>query len=165
MSFNRLYNDIHNGLKRNIYSRKNKLNVTISRFSELSNIYFKDLSRNEDFVFKVRENNKTELISILRGYYTLWLTIDFNTIKIHKKFPETVILLQEVNKTNHKHVPKIFKKNTKMYLANNNYSICNYLKGIPLWDKMQNNIPSQTTTISCQINYPFLKPLFSKQER
>ena len=61
---------------------------------------------------QLKKNNKTELISILRGYYTLWLTIDFNTIKIHKKFPETFILLQEVNKTNHKHVPKIFKKNT-----------------------------------------------------
>ena len=52
-----------------------------------------------------------------------------------------------------------------MYLANNNYNMCNYLKGIPLWDKMQNNIPSQTISKSCQINYPFLKPIFSKQIR
>ena len=48
MSFQEFLNCINNGLKRNIKSRRLKLNVTIKEFDKLTKKYFANLNKEDD---------------------------------------------------------------------------------------------------------------------
>ena len=152
MSLEKLRSDSQNGLKRKIYSRKNKIKITPERFSELSLRYFKTINSEESFIINIQEGDREDLIYILRCYYRLWITID-----------ATFIITKVVDKKNHPHTPKEFKTDTIMYLRSNSYGTCNYLNGIPLWDETHNKnlrIPAK----SCQINYDHIIPLLNSNE-
>ena len=59
MSFQEFSNCINNGLKRNIKSRRLKLNVTIKEFDKLSKKYFTSLNKDDaSFNFIVEEEEK-----------------------------------------------------------------------------------------------------------
>lgn len=153
MSLNKLKKDITNGIKRPIKSRRHSIAISSEEFKSLSNIYFKNLDENQNFELKVDENDFEKIVFMLRWYYNLWVEIDHYSIKIFKDFPSVFILKDEVNKLNHPHTPESFKKNTKMYFTSNNYSTCNWMKGIPLWKNKDGDIVP-----GCQINYAFIEP-------
>ena len=67
MSFQEFLNCINNGLKRNIKSRRLKLNVTIKEFDKLAKKYFTNLNKEDNsFDFTVEEDDKNDVLFILR---------------------------------------------------------------------------------------------------
>ncbi len=153
MNLKKIKEDIIIGIKRPIKSRKHNISVSQEEFKKFSKVYFKNLDENQNFQIKVNKKDFEKIVFILRWYYNLWIQIDNYYINIFKDFPSVFILKDEVNKLNHPHTPEIFKKNTKMYFTSNNYSTCNWMKGIPLWKNKNGNIVP-----GCQINYSFIKP-------
>ena len=153
MSLKKLKKDINYGIKHPIKSRRHNIVISENEFKSLSNIYFKKLDANQNFELKVEENNFEKVVFLLRWYYNLWIEIDDYSIKIFKDFQNVFILKDEVNKLNHPHIPENFSKNTKMYFTSDNYSTCNWMKGIPLWKNKDGDIVQ-----GCQINYTFIEP-------
>ena len=156
MSFNKFNEDVSNGISRPIKSRKHGILISKTDFIFFSNKYFKNLNKSENFKFTVDKKHIHQIIFMLRCFYNLWIEVENYSIKIFKDFPLTFIITKEVNKLNHPHIPENFNKNTVMYFSKSKYSVCNWLKGIPLW-KDQNDIDGIIP--SCQINYSFIKPL------
>ena len=74
----------------------------------------------------------------------------------NKGSPKEFEIISEVNKLNHPHTPKTFKKGTKMYFNSSSYSSSNWLNGIPLWDKKDEEV-GHGLKPSCQVNYNSIK--------
>ena len=155
MTFNNLIKDVNLGLKRKIYSRRDKITVTVEEFDALVKKYFKGIKDNHNFKFNFQYRDKNILVFILRWYYHLWIKIDDNSIEIFHSFPKKFEIVEEVNKSNHFHTPKTFKKSTIMYFNSSAYSSCNWLMGIPLWDNPDEELALGLKP-SCQINYSYI---------
>mgnify|MGYP001261718542 CR=1 FL=1 len=155
MSLKKIKKDIIIGIKRPIRSRRHNINISPEEFKRFSKVYFKNLDENQNFQIKANKKDFEKIVFILRWYYNLWIQIDNYCIRIFKDFPSVFILKDEINKLNHPHTSEIFIKNTKMYFTSDNYSTCNWMKGIPLWTE-KNGIFNQ----GCQINYEFIEPYF-----
>ena len=115
MIFNNLIKDVNQGLKRKIYSRRDKITVTVKEFEALAKKYFKGIKDNHNFKFNYQLSDKDILVFVLRWYYHLWIKIDDNSIEILHSFPKKFKIVKEVNKSNHFHTPKTFKTGTIMY--------------------------------------------------
>ena len=155
MTFNNLIKDVNLGLKRKIYSRRDKITVTVEEFDALVKKYFKEIKGNHNFKFNFQLRDKEILVFVLRWYYHLWIKIDDNSIEIFHSFPKKFEIVEEVNKSNHFHTPKTFKKGTIMYFNSSAYSSCNWLMGIPLWDNPDEELALGLKP-SCQINYSYI---------
>jgi len=156
MSFIRLIKDSKEGLKRKISSRREKIIVPIEEFNKLSKKYFNKIKEEENFIFEFDEKDKETLLFVLRWYYNLWIDIKENSIEVYSYFPKEFEIVSEVNKLNHPHTPKTFKKGTKMFFNSLVYSSCNWLNGIPLWDIKDEEV-GEILNPSCQINYNYIK--------
>ena len=156
MNFNRLVTDSKEGLKRNISSRRENISITIEEFSFISRKYFNNIKKQTNLVIEQNEKDKEKLIFILRWYYNLWIDINKDNIEVYSFFPKGFEIISEVNKLNHPHTKKTFKRGTKMYFNNSGYSSCNWLKGIPLWDNKDEEV-IEGLKPSCQINYQYVK--------
>ena len=156
MNFNRLVTDSKEGLKRNISSRRENISITIEEFGFISRKYFQNIKKQTNLIIEPEEKDKKKLIFILRWYYQLWIEIKQDFIEIYSVFHNEFQIVSEVNKLNHPHTTKTFKRGTKMYFNNSGYSSCNWLKGIPLWDNKDEEVVEGLKP-SCQINYDFIK--------
>ena len=153
----RLFNDVSNGLLRDIYIRKNSFRISISEFDLISNKYFKILNPEQNFIFNVEKNDLEKMIVLLRVYYNYWIDLNDYSVEIYKTFPTKFIITKEVNFQNHLHIPRIFVLNEIMLKSNNNYSICNWQRGIPLMAELDKK--NGIDYYSCQINYSYIKPI------
>lgn len=158
MSFIRLFNDSKFGLSRKISSRKENIIISIEEFNLLSKKYFKNINMNKNLLINFDENDKETLIFIFRWYYNLWIDIRENYIEVYTSIPDTFKIVSEVNKLNHPYSPRTFEKGTIMYFSSSSYSMCNWLKGIPLWD-IKNDEVIEGLKPSCQINYNYIKSI------
>ena len=156
MNFNKLVKDSKEGLKRSIFSRREKLIVSIDEFNLLSKKYFNHITKDENLIVEFDNNDKEPLVFIFRWYYNLWIDINNHFIEVYHSFPKQFEIISEVNKLNHPHTPKTFKKGTKMYFNHSSYSSCNWMRGIPLWDDKYDEVGDGLKP-SCQINYNFIK--------
>ena len=156
MSFIRLVKDSKEGLKRKISSRREKIIVSVEEFNKLSKKYFNKIKEGENFIFEFDEKDKETLMFVLRWYYNLWIDIKENSIEVYSYFPKEYEIVSDVNKLNHPHTPKTFKKGTKMFFNSIAYSSCNWLNGIPLWDIKDEEVV-ESLNPSCQINYNYIK--------
>tara|TARA_B100000963_G_scaffold357765_1_gene380733 strand:- start:993 stop:1469 length:477 start_codon:yes stop_codon:yes gene_type:complete len=147
----RLFTDISNGLKRDIHIRKNSFRISVREFDLISNKYFKILNQSENFRFEVERVDLEKMILLLRLYYNYWIKINDFEIEIYKDFPKKFIITKEVNFQNHPHIPRIFDSNEIMLKANDNYSTCNWQRGIPLMAELDKK--NGIIDYSCQINY------------
>ena len=75
MNFNRLITDSKEGLKRNIFSRREKKLVSVEEFDLLSKKYFNQIKENKNLIIHFDKNDKETLVFILRWYYNLWIEI------------------------------------------------------------------------------------------
>ena len=158
MNFNRLIKDSKEGLKRKISSRREKTSISVQEFNNLSKKYFNKIRESETLTIKYDKKDKETLVFILRWYYNLWIDIKEDSIKVYSCFPKEFEIISEVNKSNHPHTPKTFKKGTKMYFNSSSYSSCNWLNGIPLWNNKGEELVEGLTP-SCQINYNYISIL------
>ena len=152
---NKLFNDILNGLKRDIYIRKNSFRFSEDQFKLYSKKYFKDLKSDQNFRFTVDQEDFETMILLLRLYYNFWITINDFQIEIYNEFPKKFMIIKEVNFQNHPHIPRIFKLNEYMIIIANFYGTTNWEKGIPLMSEI--DINKGLSNYSCQINYEFIK--------
>ena len=118
----------------------------------------------EGNVYRVSLSNdkkdKETLVFVLRWYYNLWVDINEDFIEVYSSFPKEFEIINEVNKLNHPHTPKTFKKGTKMYFNSSSYSSSNWLNGIPLWDNKYEEV-GYGLKPSCQINYDYINTIKS----
>lgn len=153
-NYKRFIREVNEGISRPIKSRKHKFNVTPQHFYIISSTYFRKISVDHNFKFIFKNSDKQILLIILRYYYNLWVEIFDLTMIIYKEFPNKFLLLHEVNKYNHPHTPKVFLKGTEMNFIDSNTSMCNWLKGIPLWINEEKTIDGLTPYV--QINYEYI---------
>ena len=156
MNFNRLIKDSKEGLKRKISSRREKISVSVDEFNNLSKKYFYQIKEGENLTIKYDKKDREILVFILRWNYNLWIDINEDSIEVHSCFPKVFEIISEVNKLNHPHTPKTFKKGTKMYFNSSSYSSSNWLNGIPLWDNKDEEV-SHGLKPSCQVNYDYIE--------
>lgn len=156
MNFNRLIKDSKEGLKRKILSRKDRISVSVDEFNNLSKKYFTHIKEGENLIINHDKKDKEILVFVLRWYYNLWIDINLDSIEVYSSFPTEFIIISEVNKVNHPHAPKTFKKGTKMYFNSPAYSLSNWLTGIPLWDNTAEEVGCGLKP-SCQISYNNIK--------
>ena len=156
MKFNRLIDDSKGELKKNISSRRENISVTFQEFNTISKKYFNNVSKDKNLIIKFDKDDKETLVFVLRWYYNLWIDLKKDYIEVYSSFPKEFEIVSEVNKLNHPHTPKTFEKGTKMFYNSSNYSSCNWLKGIPLWDNKDEEVVEGIKP-SCQINYDFIK--------
>ncbi len=156
MNFNRLIKDSKEGLKRKISSRRERISVSVDEFNDLSKKYFNQIKVCENLTINHDEKDKEILVFILRWYYNLWIDINEESIKVYYSFPKEFKIISEVNKLNHPHTPKTFKKGTKMYFNSSSYSSSNWLNGIPLWDNKDEEV-GYGLKPSCQVNYDYIE--------
>jgi hypothetical protein len=158
MNFENLIKDANEGLRRKIYSRRDKTIVTVEEFDALSKKYFKGIKNNQNFKFNYQLRDKSILVFVLRWYYHIWIKVKDNSIELFCSFPKRFIIIKEVNKSNHIHTPKTFKVGTIMYFNSSAYSSCNWLKGVPLWDNRDEELELGLKP-SCQINFSYISKL------
>ena len=159
MSFKYFYSCVNSKLNRDIKSRRLKMKVTIQEFSVLSKKYFKKLNLIDDnFEFIVNNNEKINILFVLRVFFKLWVEENKDLIRIYKNFPKKFILIKEVNKSNHFFTPKTFPKGSIMYSVKPAYSSVNQMNGTPLWDNLE-TIKDTKLIPSVQIKYDFIKPI------
>lgn len=156
MNFNRLIKDSKEGLKRKISSRREKISIPVEKFNNLSKNYFNQIKEEENLTIKYDEKDKEILVFLLRWYYNLWIDINEDSIEVYYSFPKEFEIISEVNKSNHNHTPKTFKKGTKMYFNSSSYSSSNWLNGVPLWDNKDEEVDHGLKP-SCQVNYDYIK--------
>ena len=156
MNFNRLIKVSKEGLKRKISSRRERISISVDEFNNLSKKYFNQIKEGENLTIKYDKKDKEILIFILRWYYNLWIDINEDFIEVYSCFPKVFEIINEVNKSNHPHTPKTFKKGTKMYFNSSSYSSSNWLNGIPLWDDKYDEV-GHGLKPSCQINYKYFR--------
>ena len=154
--FEKLMEDSRNGISRIIKSRREKKIITPEEFSIIVKSYFLNLPNKGNYKFIFEENDRDNLLFILRYHYQLWLEVWNNQIEIFREFPKEFLIIKEVNKSNHPHTPKTFKKGTKMYYNSSSYSTSNWLNGIPLWDNKNEEVGNGLKP-SCQINYNYIR--------
>ena len=152
---NKLFNDISNGLKRDIYIRKNSFRLSVDQFKLFSKKYFKDFNSDQNFRFTVDKEDFGTMILLLRLYYNFWIIINDFQIEICQEFPKKFLIIKEVNFQNHPHIPRIFKLNEYMISTVNFYGTSNWEKGIPLMSEIDMN--TGLNNYSCQINYEFIR--------
>ena len=152
---NKLFNDVSNGLKRDIYIRKNSFRFSVDQFKLYSKKYFKDLKSDQNFRFTVDKEDFGTMILLLRLYYNFWIIINDFQIEICQEFPKKFLIIKEVNFQNHPHIPRIFKLNEYMISTVNFYGTSNWEKGIPLMSEIDMN--TGLNNYSCQINYEFIR--------
>lgn len=152
MNFNRLIKHSKEGLKRKISSRRERISVSVEEFNNLSKKYFNQIKEGENLIINHDKKDKETIVFILRWYYNLWIDINEESIEVFSFFPKEFEIINEVNKLNHPHTPKTFKKGTKMYFNSSSYSSSNWLNGIPLWDNKDEEI-NHGLKPSCQVNY------------
>jgi hypothetical protein len=156
MNFNRLIKDSKEGLKRKISSRRERISVSVDEFNNLSKKYFNQIKEGKNLIIKYDKKDKEILLFILRWYYNLWVDINEDSIEVYSFFPKDFEIISEVNKLNHPHTPKIFKKGTKMYFNSSSYSSSNLLNGIPLWVNKDEEV-GHGLKPSCQVNYGYIE--------
>lgn len=156
MKLDRLITDSKEGLKRNISSRREKKSVSVKEFNSLSEKYFNQIKEDKNLIIEFDENDKKELVFILRWYYHLWIDINKHFIEVYSYFPKEFEIISEVNKFNHPFTPKTFEKETKMYYNSSSYASCNWLRGIPLWDSKDEEVVEGLKP-SCQVNYNYIR--------
>jgi len=152
---NKLFNDVSNGLKRDIYIRKNSFRLSMDQFKLFSKKYFKDFNSDQNFRFTVDKEDFGTMILLLRLYYNFWIIINDFQIEICQEFPKKFLIIKEVNFQNHPHIPRIFKLNEYMISTVNFYGTSNWEKGIPLMSEIDMN--TGLNNYSCQINYEFIR--------
>ena len=152
---NKLFNDVSNGLKRDIYIRKNSFRLSMDQFKLFSKKYFKDFNYDQNFRFTVDKEDFGTMILLLRLYYNFWIIINDFQIEIYQEFPKKFLIIKEVNFQNHPHIPRIFKLNEYMISTVNFYGTSNWEKGIPLMSEIDMN--TGLDNYSCQINYEFIR--------
>ena len=159
MSFEKFYNCVNTGIKRDIKSRRLKMRVSIKEFSTFSKKYFKNLN-NDDLTFKIIVNIEDEkkILFILRSFFILYVELKKSHILVYKNFPKKFILLKDINKSNHHFTPKTFKEGTIMYTISPSYSTINRMNGVPLWDNL-GTIEGTELVPSVQINYNYINPI------
>ena len=160
MKFNRLIDDSKGELKKNISSRRENISVTFQEFNTISKKYFNNVSKDKNLIIKFDKDDKETLVFVLRWYYNLWIDLKKDDIEVYSSFPKEFEIVSEVNKLNHPYTPKTFEKGTKMFYNSSNYSSCNWLKGIPLWDNKDEEVVEGLKP-SCQINYNFVKSIIT----
>lgn len=160
MKFNRLIDDSKGELKKNISSRRENISVTFQEFNTISKKYFNNVNKDKNLIIKFDKDDKETLVFVLRWYYNLWIDLKKDYIEVYSSFPKEFEIVSEVNKLNHPHTPKTFEKGTKMFYNSSNYSSCNWLKGIPLWDNKDEEVVEGLKP-SCQINYNFVKSILT----
>lgn len=160
MNFNRFLKDSKEGLKRKISSRRERISISIVEFNSLSKKYFDQIKEGENLIINHDKKDKETLVFILRWYYNLWIDINEDSIEVYYSFPKEFKIMSEVNKLNHPHIPKTFKKGTKMYFNSSGYSSSNWLNGIPLWDKKDEEV-GHGLKPSCQVNYEYIERIRS----
>ena len=148
MSFLGLIKDSQIGIKKKIYSRKNNFTVSVEEFQRISIKYFNGISFDKNYCFPYDEKDLSILKFILRWYYQLWIEISQSKLCIHKELPTQYRLIKNFSLRG----TKSFKKNTILFLQPNKYSLCNWNKGIPLWDS-----PEDYSTAYCQVNYDLIE--------
>ena len=156
MNFNRLIKDSKEGLKRKISSRREKIFVSVDESNYLYKKYFNQIKEGENLTINYDKKDKEILVFILRWNYNLWIDINEDSIEVYSFFPKEFEIINEVNKSNHPHTPKTFKKGTKMYYNSSSYSTINWLNGIPLWDNKNEEVGNGLKP-SCQINYNYIR--------
>ena len=156
MNFSRLIKDSKEGLKRKISSRRERISVSVDEFNNLSKKYFNRIKEGENLIINHDKKDKETLVFILRWYYNLWIDINEDSIEVWSFFPKEFIIISEVNKVNHPHTPKTFKKGTKMYFNSSSYSLSNWLTGIPLWDNKDEEA-GRGLNPSCQVYYGYIE--------
>lgn len=156
MGFNSFIKDLKNGVKRKLKSRKEGIEISPEELAHFGRKYFSAIKADENFRFTCEEEDLNHILFILRWWYHLWLEIDKNDIIIHANFPAEFIITREVNKSNHRHTPKVFKEGTIMYHLQNS-GTCNWMNGIPLWDDPDEKYIYDLRP-TCQINYDFIRP-------
>jgi hypothetical protein len=154
--FEKLMEDSKNGISRIIKSRRGGKIITPEEFSIIVKSYFLNLPKKGNYKFIFEENDRDNLLFILRYHYQLWLEVWNNQIEIFREFPKEFQIIKEVNKSNHPHTPKTFKKGTKMYYNSSIFSTSNWLNGIPLWDNKNEEVGNGLKP-SCQINYNYIR--------
>jgi hypothetical protein len=154
--FEKLMEDSKNGISRIIKSRRGEKIITPEEFSIIVKSYFLNLPKKGNYKFIFEENDRDNLLFILRYHYQLWLEVWNNQIEIFRAFPKEFQIIKEVNKSNHPHTPKTFKKGTKMYYNSSIFSTSNWLNGIPLWDNKNEEVGNGLKP-SCQINYNYIR--------
>jgi hypothetical protein len=159
MTYDLFVKTCREGLRKTLRSRKINHLITPDRFDCLNKKYFEGIKPEYNFRFISDKNDFTDLLFILRYGYRLWIDIIDYHIEIYHFLPKEYYIVKDVNITNHPHVPKSFPKGQKMYLSDDLYNTCNWINGIPLWDK-----PKKRTGLSesCQINYDYIKPIFRR---
>ena len=88
MNFNKLITDSKEGLKRNIFSRREKKLVSVEEFDLLSKKYFNQIKRKKNLIINFDKKDKETLVFILRWYYNLWIDVDKYNVKIYFDFPK-----------------------------------------------------------------------------
>ena len=88
MNFNKLVKDSKEGLKRSIFSRREKLIVSIDEFNLLSKKYFNHITKDENLIVEFDNNDKEPLVFIFRWYYNLWIDINNHFIEVYHSFPK-----------------------------------------------------------------------------
>ena len=156
MNFNRLIKHSKEGLKRKISSRRERISVSVEEFNNLSKKYFNQIKEGENLIINHDKKDKETIVFILRWYYNLFIDINEESIEVFSFFPKEFEIINEVNKLNHPHTPKTFKKGTKMYFNSSSYSSSNWLNGIPLWDNKDEEI-NHGLKPSCQVNYDHIE--------
>jgi len=158
MNFNRLIKDSKEGLKRKISSRRERISVSVDEFNNLSKKYFNQIIEGENLIIYHDKKDKEILVFILRWYYNLWVDINEDFIEVYSCFPKVFKIVSEVNKLNHPYSPRTFEKGTIMYYSSSSYSMCNWLKGIPLWDNKNDEV-IEGLQPSCQVNYDYIESI------
>ena len=158
MGYTQLLQDIREGWSKDFYDRKSDVFFSIADFNYYRESYFSSLKKNDCIKTSDSNNDKKNIIALLRLKYNIWLGIDELSIAIFKDFPKSFLVIKSINKSNHKHTPISFLKGSIMYFANSGYTgNNNWLKGVPLWNDL--NVIEGTTIIPyVQINYEYIKP-------
>jgi len=158
MSFNQIIIDIDQGIKRSISSRKLNIVVTPKDFESLVDNYLIYIKNYEYTEIEVSPIHSFKLIFLLRCYYKLWVEQYQNTLKIYKKFPSKFKVIKDVTKKDFGYMPKPFYKGQILYYIDSSNSNCNRLRGIPLWDNLD-QVEGTNIIPSVQINFNYISPI------
>lgn len=160
MNFNQLIIDIDEGIKRSISSRKLNIVVTPQDFDSLVYNYLSYIKNYKCIEIEVSPIHSFKLIFLLRCYYKLWVEQYQNTLKIYKNFPSKFKVIKDVTKKDFGYIPKPFYKGQILYYINNSNSNCNRLRGVPLWDNLD-QVKGTNIIPSVQINFNFISPIYN----
>ena len=156
--FKTLLNNIREGIKHDISSRREKIRITPKLFGEYSTKYFNSITDNQNNTVTIEDIDKKNILFLLRNYFCLWVEIDGNRFSIHSEFPKSFMVIKDIPNLDDDLRKKGFQKGGILYHVYNSYNTCNRLRGVPLWYEMNTN--NKEITPSFQVNYEFIQPIY-----